>query len=164
MKKIALVAALAAFSVPAAAAPGDTDTAQGSATAQIVAPISITHTSGAALAFGTLTAGGGGTVTVTTGGVATEGGDVSILTGSTNSADSFSVTGDPSRSFSVSTTGGTVASGTNQMNFTTAVNNASETLSGTGTFTLRVGGTLTVGASQAPGSYTGSYDATVTYN
>ena len=164
MKKIALVAALAAFSVPAVAAPGDTDTAQGSATAEIVAPISITHNLGAALAFGTLTAGNGGTVSVTTGGVATPSGEVTVLTGSTTSADAFTVTGDPSRSFSVTTTGGSVTSGTNSMTFTTAVDNTSETLSAGGTFALSVGGTLTVGSGQAAGLYTGSYDATVTYN
>lgn len=164
MKKIALVAALAAFSVPAVAAPGDTDTAQGSATAQIVAPISITHDLGAALAFGTLTAGNGGTVTVTTGGAATSTGEVTVLTGSTNSADAFTVTGDANRSFSITTTGGNVTSGANSMAFTTAVTAASQTLSGTGTYALAVGGTLTVGSGQAAGLYTGSYDATVTYN
>lgn len=87
MKKILLVAAAAAIATPAFAAPGDTATTQGSATATIVAPITLTHNS-AALAFGTLTSGtGGGTVTVSSGGtVSGTTGDVTVLSGSLDSA------------------------------------------------------------------------------
>lgn len=163
MKKIVLAAVAATFAVPAAAAPGDTATDQGTATATIVAPISITHDAGAALGFGLMTAGNGGTVVVTTAGAGTATGDVVLVSGSTNSADSFTVTGDAGRSFSIVTTGGTVDSGGNSMPFTTTAA-GSGTLSAGGTAAFSVGGTLTVGNGQAAGSYTGSYDATVTYN
>lgn len=164
MKKIILATFAAAIAVPAAAAPGDTATTQGTANAEIVAPISITHTAGAALDFGTMTAGGGGTVVVTAAGAGSDTGDVTLLTGSTNSADAFTVAGDANRSFTIVTGAGTVTSGGNNMSFTTAPSAASDTLDGTGAASFTVGGTLTVGANQAAGSYTGSYDATVTYS
>lgn len=165
MKKILLVAAAAAIATPAFAAPGDTATTQGSATATIVAPITLTHNS-AALAFGTLTSGtGGGTVTVSSGGtVSGTTGDVTVLSGSLNSADSFTVGGSANRTFTISTTGGSVAAGANSMTFTTSASGATGTLSAGGSATFTVGGTLTVGANQAAGSYTGSYNATVAYN
>ena len=165
MKKIALVAALAAFSVPAAAAPGDTDQTTGTATATIVAPISITHTPDAALAFGTLTAGNGGTIAISSAGVAgTPTGEVKLLAGSTVSADSFSVAGDPGRSYSIVVGNGQVTNAaSNTMNFTTSASKTSGTLTG-GADSFTVGGTLTVSPSQATGSYSGSYTATVTYN
>ncbi|MEZ5680733.1 MAG: DUF4402 domain-containing protein [Erythrobacter sp.] len=163
MKKIVLAAVAATVAVPAAAAPGDTATDQGTATATIVAPIAITHDTGAALGFGLMTAGNGGTVVVTTAGAGTATGEVVLVSGSANSADSFTVTGDAGRSFSIVTTGGNVVSGTDSMAFTTTAA-ASGTLSAGGTAAFSVGGTLTVGSGQAAGSYSGSYDATVTYN
>lgn len=165
MKKIIFAAsvAAAAFATPAAAAPGDTATTSGTATAEIVAPIAITHTTGAALDFGIMTAGTGGTVVVTTAGVGTPTGDVVLISGSANSADAFSVTGDASRTFTIVTTDGSVTSGTNSMDFTTNAA-ATGTLSAAGAASFSVGGTLTVASGQAAGSYTGSYDATVTYN
>lgn len=164
MKKIILVAFAAAFAVPAAAAPGDTSTTQGTATAEIVAPISITHDVNSALNFGTVTAGGGGTVVVSAAGAGSSTGEVTLLTGSTNAADLFNVSGDANRSFSIVTGAGTVTSGANSMPFSTSPSAATGTLSGTGTASFTVGGTLSVGANQAAGSYTGSYDATVTYS
>lgn len=162
MKKIILATFVAAFAVPAVAAPGDTDTTQGTATAEIVAPIAITHDSGASLNFGTVASGDAGTVVVSQAGALGGGSTATTLTGSTYSADSFTVTGDAGRSFSITTTGGNVTSGTDTMAFTTDAP-ASGTLTG-GTASFSVGGTLTVGANQAAGSYSGSYDATVTYN
>lgn len=163
MKKFLFAVLAGAVAVPAYAAPGDTSTAQGTATAQIVAPITLTHVSGAALSFGTLTAGTGGTVTISTGSVRTVGGDVSGITGVAPAADAFTVTGDANRSFAITTGGGSVTNGGNSMAFTTTAA-PTASLSGSGTASFRVGGTLTVGANQAPGSYTGTYNATVTYN
>lgn len=162
MKKLVLVAAAAAFAVPAVAAPGDTDTASGVATAQVVSPISIEHDLGAALSFGTITAGGGGAVVVTRGGNGSTTGEVALVTGTATSADSFTVTGDADREFLIDTTDSTVDFGTESMDFTT---NAPRRLTLTGgSVQFSVGGTLTVGADQAPGDYTGSYEVTVTYN
>ena len=165
MKKLLLVAAAgAALATPAVAAPGNSDSADGVATATVVSPISIEHDLGASLSFGTITAGDtGGTVVVTRGGAGSATGEVTLMPDSVESADSFTVTGDANRDFGISATGGTVSDGTNTMNFTTNAR-ANHTLDGTGTATFTVGGTLTVGGAQAPGAYTGTYSVTVTYN
>lgn len=166
MKKLILIAALAA-AVPgtAFAASGNTDTKSGSATATVVSPLVLTHTPTAAIAFGSFTAGtAGGTVVVTSGGSGSVTGDVAFVPGSTNAADAFTVTGDASRTFSITTGAGSVTSGTNSMSFTTSASAASGTLNTSGAATFTVGGTLTVPSTAVAGSYTGTYSATVTYN
>lgn len=165
MKKIILASAIILVSAsPAFAASGNTSTASGSATATIVEPIVLTHTSGAALGFGRFTTGTGGSVTVSAAGVGSVGGDVAFVPGSTNSADAFSVTGDASRSFSISTGAGTVTAGTTSISFTTSPSAATGTLGAGGTATFSVGGQLTLAGTEAAGAYTGTYSATVTYN
>ncbi len=157
MKKIVLAAALVALSSGAAHAA----TAAGSATATVIAPITIAHVVGASLNFGTFDASTGGTVTVTAAGAGTASG-VSFVSGSVNAADGFNVTGDGTRSFNITTTGGNVTSGSNTMAFTTSPSAATGTLvAGLASFT--VGGVLTVTSGQSVGSYTGSYNATVVY-
>ena len=172
MKKLLLAAAAATvFATPAFAAPGDTANADGTATATVIAPISITHDAGAALAFGTIITGtAAGTVTVTTAGSASAGGDAKLAAGSTNSADAFTVDGQANRTFTISATDGTVdgTSGdalTNgaSMSFTTDVA-ASGTLNASGTTAVAVGGELSVGANQDAGDYEGTYNVTVAYN
>lgn len=163
MKKIVLAVLAGTVAMPALAAPGDTATTQGTATAQVVAPIAITHNAGAALSFGTMTAGNGGLVRVDAAGAGTVSGEVRLVAGGTTSADAFTVTGDANRAFSITTGNGTVTAGANSMAFTTTAA-ASGTLNASGTTSFRVGGTLTVASNQAAGSYTGSYNATVTYN
>lgn len=166
MKKIAVLGAMlvAATSGSAFAASGNTSTATGTATATVVSPIVLTHTTGAALGFGKFTTGTGGTVVVTSAGAGSVTGDVGFVPGSTNSADGFSVTGDASRSFSITTTGGSVANGAVTMAFTTTPSAATGTTSTGGTATFTVGGTLTVASTATAGAYTGTYSATVTYN
>lgn len=165
MKKIILVAAsLAVLSTPAMAAPGNSDQADGAATAEVVAPLTLTHDLDATLNFGTFTSGdNGGTVTVSRGGAGTAAGDVTLMPGSVEAADSFSVEGDPSRRFSISTGAGDVTSGSDTMAFTTDAR-AIHTLDLNGDAAFTVGGTLTVGGNQAAGVYNGSYTVTVTYN
>ena len=167
MKKIALATlatVLAAGAAHAAPTSGNTSTTQGAATATVVAPIVLTHDEEAVLNFGTFTVGTGGSVTVDSTGAGTLGGDVGEVSGSTNSADAFSVTGDPDRSFDIVTTGGEVDNGTDTMEFTTEASDTTGTLDGSGDATFTVGGVLTVAGSESEGDYTGSYDATVTYN
>lgn len=160
MKKIVLAAAvLAATSTPAFAADGT-----GVATATVIAPIAITHDAGAALAFGSFTTGTGGTVAVTAAGVGSVTGDVTFVTGSANSADAFTVAGDPGRSYSISTGAGSVSDGTNSMSFTTTPSATSASLDASGAGSFTVGGTLTVAGTEPAGNYTGSYTATVAYN
>lgn len=158
MKKIILAAALVLLPSGSAYAA----TANGTANATVVAPISVAHNSGAALNFGTFTADTGGTVTVTAGGSGSVSGRVVFVSGSANRADGFTVTGDGNRGFTISTGSGSVSDGTNSMAFTTTPSAATGTLS-SGTATFTVGGTLTVGSGQAANAYTGSYVATVNY-
>ncbi|TNE35209.1 MAG: DUF4402 domain-containing protein [Alphaproteobacteria bacterium] len=164
MKKIVLAAFAAAIAVPAAAAPGDSASTTGTATAEIVSPIAIVHDA-ATLNFGTIVPGtGAGTVTVDAStGVATGDAEATVVTGATSSADSFTVTGDAGRGFDISTGGGSVISGANAMTFTTTPSAATGTLTG-GTANFTVGGALSVGANQAGGVYSGTYTASVSYN
>ncbi len=165
MKKIVLAAVVIALAPATAfAAPsGNSSNASGSATATIVSPIVLTHNTGS-LSFATFTTGTGGTVVVDSAGTATATGDVGLVPGATGSADSFSVTGDASRSYSITTGGGTVGNGTSTMSFSTSPSAASQTLSSGGTGSFTVGGTLTVAGTETGGNYTGSYSATVAYN
>lgn len=156
MKKIVLAAAAAMISVPAAAAPGDTATTQGTATATIVAPISITHQA-AALDFGVLVSPTtSSTVTVVGASSTVTNGDAVWLSG--GSSDSFQVGGQAGRSFSIVTSGGTMGG----MTFTTTAP-ASGTIGAGGTVLFSVGGVLTIPANQAAGTYNATYNATVTY-
>jgi hypothetical protein len=169
VKKIILASAIALVSIgasasPAFAASGNTSSASGSATATVVQPIVLTHTSGAALGFGRFTTGTGGSVIVSSAGVGSVSGDVAFVPGSSNSADAFTVTGDASRSFSISTGSGSVTDGTTSIGFTTAASAATGTLSAGGTASFSVGGELTLAGTEAAGAYAGTYSATVTYN
>ncbi len=166
MKKMAILSAatLAVFATPALAAPGDSATADGAATAEIVAPITLTHVTGATLDFGTFTTGDtGGTVVVSRAGAGSITGDVRLVQGSVEAADQFDVTGDAERRFSITTGAGTVGNGTDTMNFTTDAR-ANHTLGTDGTADFTVGGTLTVNGDESEGVYTGSYSVTVAYN
>lgn len=164
MTAAAVIAALATSSVAARAASGNTSTAAGTASATIVAPIVLTHTTGSALNFGKFTVGTGGTVTVTPGGVGSTTSDVGFVPGgSGTTADQFTLTADANRAFGITTTGGTISNGTKTMTFTTLPSAATGTSSATGTGSFSVGGTLTVTGTETAGSYTGTYNATVQY-
>ena len=165
MKKILLSAVIAlSVSAPAYAASGNTSTDTGSAAANVVTPIVLTHTTGATLNFGSFTTGTGGTVVVGPDGTGSTTSDVAFVPNSTEAADQFTVKGDNSRSFAISTGGGNVAFGSTTIAFTTSVTSPTATLSATGTAAFGVGGTLTLHGSEGPGTYTGTYNATVTYN
>lgn len=163
-----LMAALALAGMPAGnalAASGNTSTAAGTVTAAVVAPIVLTHTAGSALGFGKFTVSTGGTVVVTAAGAGSTTGSVNFVPGgATVTADKFAVTGDNARSFSITTTNGTITNGTKTMAYTTTPSAATLITSATGTANFTVGGTLTATGTETPGSYTGTYNATVTYN
>ena len=152
------------FATPAWAAPGNTSTSSGTATATVIAPIKLKHNSSAALNFGKFTTGGGGTVVVAAAGTATTTGEVTMVSGSTPSADGFSVTGQSSRTFLITTTSGTVSANGNSMAFTTAPSANTGTLSTAGTASFTVGGKLTVSGSTPAATYNGSFSVTVAYN
>lgn len=156
---------LSAANVFAAAA---SDTATTSAT--VVTPITIVDAQN--LNFGSFSAGTGGTVVLTTGGVGSKTGDV-VLTGGTRAAARFTVSGQADASFSIGvadnnlthtdtvTTMALVT--THDLDGASQNSPASGTLT-LGTQTLYVGGTLTVGNAQTVGVYSGTITATVNYN
>lgn len=165
MKKLLLCAGLAlTVTAPAYAASGNTSTTSGVAAATVITPITLTHVSSASLNFGSFTTGTGGTVVVTAAGVGSTTGDVGFVPGSTNAADQFTVHGDNLRNFSISTTSGSVANGATTIPFTTSASANAGTLGATGNASFTVGGTLSVAGTEGAGAYTGSYNATVTYN
>jgi len=165
MKKILLSAVIAlSVAAPAYAASGNTSTTAGAAAANVIAPIVLTHTSGSTLNFGSFTTGTGGSVVVTSGGVGSTTGDVGFVPGSSEAADQFSVKGDNTRNFSISTAAGTVSNGATSIAFTTTPSAGSGTTSASGTATFSVGGTLTVVGTEGAGAYTGTYNATVAYD
>jgi hypothetical protein len=141
-----------------------TANATGSATATVLSPIVVTHNAGAALAFGSFTAGSGGTVIVSPAGARSATGGAALVLGSPGGADAFVVEGDPNRGFAVVTGAGTVSFGGASMAFTTLPSLTTGTLSAAGAGAFTVGGTLSVPATAAAGSYAGSYSVTVNYN
>lgn len=153
-----------AFPAAAMAASGESSSGTGSAAATAVVPLTLQHWFGA-LDFGKFAVGSAGTVAVNSlSGAGSVTGGAAFVTGSTTGADYFVVSGDPSRRISIVTGSGTVTSSTHSMTFTTAPMLTSGYLPAAGSGYFTVGGTLNVGAGQAPGSYSGSYSVTVAYN
>jgi hypothetical protein len=161
------VAALAGL-VPggaALAASSSTSTAHGTATGIVVTPIVLTHVSGAALNFGSFTVGTGGKVDVTPKSVATATKDVTFVPGTLSpAADQFTLTGTKKTSFSIATTAGSVTNGITTMTFTTTPSTGRDTIDAGGNYSFTVGGKLTVAGTETPGTYAGSYTATVAYD
>lgn len=145
-------------------------TATATTTAKVVGPISITKNvdlNFGALSVtataGTLVLAPAGTTSVT-GGVSTQGGALA--------AASFAVAGDASATYSITLPGSITLSDGGAPAETMTVGTFTSSPSGTGTLdasgaqTLTVGATLSVGASQAAGTYTNTtdLDVTVGYN
>jgi hypothetical protein len=167
MKKIALAALATVFAAGAAhAAPtGNSSTADGSATATIVAPIVLTHVDGAVLSFGTFTTGAGGAVIVSAAdGTGNDTGEVGFVSGSTTSADEFTVTGEANRGFDIVTRNGSVTNGTDTMVVRPTPSAPTGTLDVDGNASFKVGGRLIVAGTEGEGVYNGTYEAEVSYN
>lgn len=137
-------------------------------TAAAHSQIAIVNTGG--LSFGSFAAGSGGTVAVPTGGGRIKTGGVMLVTqGGISTAAQFTVSGTANATYAITLPANgtvTLSSGSNTMavnNFVSS-RNASDALSAGGSQLLSVGATLTVGNAQAPGSYTGSFPVTVSYN
>jgi hypothetical protein len=162
IKTLAIAATLALSIAPAALAQSS-DTATADANATIIAAISLTNT--VALDFGDIVQdASGGTVTVSSAGVLSTSGPVSL---GGELAASYSVTGDASKSFAVTPPAGSITiteAGSDTMTvgtFTSSCLTGCTLPLGAGGFS--VGATLTVGANQTPGAYTGTFDVTVAY-
>jgi len=137
-------------------------TANGNAAARIIAPITLT--AGTTLHFGTAY-NSGGTVIVSTAGVRSGTCAVSA-SAPLHSAGTFTVTGEPSLTYTATLPAGTIniTSGANTMTVGVFNSNALGTIPVGGTETFSVGATLTVGVGQVSGLYTGTYPVTVQYN
>jgi hypothetical protein len=166
---------LAAVALALSAAAGAmAATINASSSSTVVSPIAITKA--ADLAFGAFAAGStSGTVTVSPDGSRSFGGGalgVGTQSGAITAAQ-FNVTGQSGFTYSISVTGTALTSGSDTMAFApisaltantaTSGTVSSGTLTG-GTQTIFVGGSLTVAANQAPGTYSGTVTATVDYN
>ncbi len=109
--------------------------------------------------------GTAGTVTVTPAG-ARSSVDLDLF-GGLPAAASFDVTGEKDSNYSITfPSSATLTSGANTMTMDTFTHDAGGTpqLSGSGSDTFNVGATLNVGATQAAGTYSGTFAVTVNYN
>jgi len=142
------------------------------ASARVVKPITLQKI--ADLNFdGIIGSATSGTVVVNNNNTASYSGGVIALTGSNAtpiSAARFTVTGEPTFTYAISNSGGTVTmmSGSNSLVCTLAAPAAVSVTLGTlpsgGTQDFTVGGSLAVPANQPSGTYTGSWTETVAYN
>ncbi len=162
MRKSALAVSVAVMlGLPVAA---NAATATGDSSAEIVTAISITK--GTALDFGSVVAAASaGTVAMDTAGSRTCS-TVTCVSQDAGTAASFDVSGQADYQYSVTLPTSTTISdggGTNSMTIDTFSHNSGNALDGTGADTFNVGATLSVGADQVAGSYTGTFDVTVEY-
>ncbi|MDM5177017.1 DUF4402 domain-containing protein [Massilia sp. DJPM01] len=167
---LAVIAAGLGLGAPAFAAQA-TATAGGT----VVTPIAVVV--GTNLAFGTFAAAAGGTITVSTSGVRAVSGVVAMGASATSAAK-FDITGEPGATYAITHSGTALLTNSGGGGETMALAKFSDltganatsgdaatgTLSAGGTQSLYVGGTLTVAANQAPGTYAGNVIATVEYN
>ena len=141
-------------------------TANANAGANILKPIAITNTQD--LDFGDIISQTAEfTVTVTTAGARSASNATAILTAVGEQA-TFSVTGQENQTFKVTLPPSVsiiTDGGVNSMSIAGFNHDLGTTpkLDGTGKATLNVGAVLTVGAAQAAGAYTGTFDVTVAY-
>jgi hypothetical protein len=157
------IASVALF-VPMMVMAQTTSTATSGATAQILAPITVT--AGADLDFGDIVPANAGDTVITV--LTTGAGSATVantLIAGTTAAGTAAVGGEANHAFTVVTAADTITNGTDTLNFTTTSNCAAGcVLDGTGAFALLVGGDLTVPDTASAGTYTGTYGITVSYN
>ncbi len=143
-------------------------TQSATASATIVTAVSIANTGSTPLAFGTIAPGAtAGTVVVIPAGTRSGTGGVSLVNSGTVSAAPFAITGTSGLACNITMpTSISIASGIYSMTvdtFTNSLGATTVTLAGDGA-SFTVGGTLHVGADQASGSYTGTFNVSVAYN
>ncbi len=160
-----LVCAIALFGAGQALA----ETATANVGASVLTPIAITKVDD--LAFGNFMSTTGGTIVLTPSATPTRTptAGVTLDNAVTPTAAKFTVAGTAGATFSITlpTTVSLSDGGTNTMDvgtFTSDLDLAAATIPVAGTIDMYVGGTLTVGAAQANGAYTGTFDVSVNYN
>lgn len=164
-----LAASLAAcLAVASHAAPGDTDTASGTANAVVVVPPQIVAID--SLRFGQLISPPtAGTVTIAPNSSITSTLDLTAFP-SVRAPARFLVVGERNRRFITSISNSTVISTASSatmivsaLQFTRTTASPINRLNASGTFDLYVGGTLNVQANQQPGQYSGVFEVSVIY-
>ena len=165
--RFALTTVAALTLVSTVSAASNTATATANANARIISPITLLKN--VDLNFGdVIPSASAGTVVVDPAGARTFSGGVTLGSGATVKAASFTVGGEPSATYAITLPAAAITITNGAVNMTVGLFTSSPvttgTLTGAGVQTLTVGGTLIVGASQATGSYTGTFDVMVTYN
>jgi hypothetical protein len=161
--RLAAVGALAAASFATSAQAATT--ASATATAEVLSSLTVTST--ADLQLGQIAANTGGTVTVNADSTVASTG--ALVSTGTRSPAAFDVVGSPSALVLVTLPSAPVnltrVTGTETMSlggFNKNPNGAFQ-LDNTGAGSFNVGGTLTVGSGQVPGTYTGTFSVSVEY-
>ena len=163
---IGLLAAAPAYAAPA----GAPDSADGTADAEIVTPITVTtdaNNGGGALNFGRIAADSAPSTVTIDGNDGRTGSSPNVLlsTGATPSSAHFTVAGQTGLTYDVTPDASvTLTSGTDTMTSTLVAypGDGYQIVAGADSFT--VGGTLSVGANQAAGNYHGTFHVLVQYN
>ncbi len=147
-------------------------TGTGAMSAIILTPIVVSGTQ--ALHFGAMTEGGaGGTMIMDTAGARTPGGGVTSVAANTGQSGVISLSGSTgvniqlsmaAATYTVDDAGAGVAMNVNGWNIRTNAGGATETVSmAASPTTYPLGATLTVGAAQVAGTYTGTYTVNANY-
>jgi len=166
LPRLGLAVTLTALTITVANA----DTINGTATATVIAPLSIVEDT--AMNFGSISGGPAiGTVIMDAAGGRTPTGDAQIIAASAGTAGAFTITGESGQAYSISFTDGTLtdAGGANPMTVDTFTNNSAGSLAAA-TESFSAGATLHLGVNQPAGAYStanggGSpYTITVNYN
>jgi Mat/Ecp fimbriae major subunit len=161
-----LITAAMLLAGSAASAQTSVTLAGQTATATVLQGLTLTNT--AALNFGRIVnAVTAGTAIMSTGGVVSVTGGVTAAPAGGPSTGNFTVTGTTGNAINITLPGApiTLTSGANTMTVTAFTNSAgANPVAFTSPLAFRIGGTLNVGANQAPGAYTGTYSVTVAYN
>ncbi len=159
MKRALVGAAIAALAMNASAAQAATAT--GTAKAKILRQIQLTNTSD--LQFATIVSGAtASTVAVSTSGGATCGAGL-LCTGTTTAAN-FNIVGTNGAVVVVGGDANVTLNGSISGTMTAALTYSNTTVTlGTSGGAFQVGGTLNVGANQASGDYTGTFNVTANY-
>ena len=168
MNKLILLSAtalVAVWSFNAKAA----DSATGTATVEVVKAFSIEHVQGKALDFGRLFAKAGTISIAAADGSVTDTNHIA-LSGNTPSRDEFEIMGPAGQSATVALGGTSVtldgagtASGKTLTVTGLALSSTSVTPANDDPVKVYVGGALTIAATTTPGTYTGTYQVTISY-
>ena len=162
--KLILAAGVAALSTGLCSTAASAATVTANASANVITPLAIAESNG--MDFGDVSVGtGGGTVVLDTTGGRSVTGDAEAVTGGTQAAGVYNVTGSGTKAYSISfPASATISSAGNNMTVDSFTHDAGATPALTGgADTFNIGATLNIGPSQAPGAYTGTYTLTVNY-